>query len=162
MQIALLASVPCVHLGSALAKFGDDATVAFGTDARSTFVNDQELQLIASGTPVMIYASRPEFGGPASLVKPGNVTVSAVFDRWRKADQYGRHPEGSLCRPPSTLDTGHADDAFGGFWEVSHLKILAQPVPFASMRTYSAKRPFQKFFKPEYPIVVYLLANQLL
>jgi hypothetical protein len=122
MVLALLAPVPCCHLGSALHSehgFKPDERVAFGSNAIDVFMRDGQPAL-PSGLPVLVYASRPEFGDEAHLFKGRAVGVQARYIKWQPADNRGRHPDKAV-RPLSTELDGPAF----GFWEITDLRKMA-------------------------------------
>jgi hypothetical protein len=124
MVLALLAPVPCCHLGSALnleKGLQLENRVAFGSNAVDVFLQVGQSAL-PKGLPVLIYASKPEFGDEAHLFKGPAVGVQARYIKWQPADsRTGRHPDETV-RPLST----ESDGPVFGFWEITDL----QKMPF--------------------------------
>jgi hypothetical protein len=139
-RLAILAPVPCIHLASALkmAAVGG-ARIAFGTNAATFFEGDMQPGELAipPGTPVLIYASRPEFGAAHLAPRGLDYGFVATLVDWRRADRRGRHPEHEQVRPLSTDDDGPAI----GFWEVETLAKLPSAVPLGALRSNATMKP---------------------
>lgn len=162
MSDALLAPVPCVHLYSALNLAQQGSFVAFGTNARGTFVNPsadpndlhEDDHRVFEGTPVYIYPSRPELGNPGGLFKGPYVVAQATFVRWQQANKRGKHALGPHIRPESTLVPIVGDSEWDGFWEVAELKLLDVPKKLQCLHSRITKAKFKVGFKPERPMLI--------
>ena len=143
---AILAPVPCIHLFHALETCATYGRVAFGSDAASFFEDDKGKSIFAVGTPVLIAASSPKFGH-RELYKSGYATFRAEFAQWVAAPQ-GKHSDPRV-RPPSTAD----DSSFRGFWEVTRLHVLSDPIPRKHLFAYGTDHPIMKL-PPRGPIKV--------
>jgi len=143
VRYALLAPVPCVHLPSALSICATHGKVAFATKLSTWFANEDEIKLRPEeGWPVLIYASRPEIGDPdvnKGLFDPARAGFAAIYAGWTQANDQGKHPHPEI-RPTST-DT---DTEVFGFWEVSNLHRLENPVRLLDLRI-GKRRPAKGF-----------------
>jgi hypothetical protein len=118
------------HALETCAVFGN---VAFGSDAVSFFTNSEGNQVFAMGTVVLITASRPE-RGHGELYKNGFANFRAEFAKWIPADAQGKHPDPRI-RPMSTV----GDGPFFGFWEVTGLQPLLNPISFTELSSAGKK-----------------------
>ena len=115
-EMAILTSVPLVHLEAGLEVCRREGKVAFGSQAWAVFeeLDDHD----GEGTPVLIYASHS--GGDPRPV----ATWRATYLRYVRA-KGGAHPKRSRYRPASCA--GEDSGFWAGFYEVSDLTRLDEP-----------------------------------
>jgi hypothetical protein len=143
---AILAPVPCIHIFHGLETCATYGKVAFGSNAASFFEDEKGKSAFDAGTPVLIAASRPKFGHD-ELYKNGYATFRAVFAQW-VAVSHGKHSDPRV-RPPSTA----GDSPFRGFWEVTCLHLLSDPIPRKNLFADGTYHPIKKL-PPRGPLKV--------
>lgn len=142
MAIALLASVPEVHLISGKAVCDEKGKVAFGSYDFELFLKLKE-QLPQGGCEVLIYASHAN-----QPISPPTVTWRAVYLDFDDAEK----PALNTFRPPSTA----TDKRWGIFWIVTELQRLpnADHIKISLLRGYTKPRKYLTNFIPERPILI--------
>ena len=146
-DVALLAPVPLEHLESGRKTCLSAGKVGFGSRAWETF---SKIDALRAGLPVVvyIYASHSE--------KPLGSKVSwrAYYIGHVRSEHLPLSYEQQF-RPRSTDQ--HSDDTrtyWPLFWEVIDLQPLVTPIPINQFSGLGRKKPFQKMFVPEGPLLV--------
>lgn len=142
--MALLTPVPLQHLESGLDKCGETGLVVYGTDAAMALAEFASGVSDHVGADIFFYASEG-----ASMGRPA-ATYHGKFAGFRGARAGRADKEWIQHRPDSTS----GDSAWDGFYAVTELRKLNQPVPISQFSKWGAKRNLAPTFVPRGPTIV--------
>lgn len=115
---AVLAPVPRVHMDSALEVLEKLDFALFGSDAFEFFLKTEV------GAKVLFYVSHESSKSEAV------VSYEGVYKGYESDPVKMRQLEKAGYRPSSTVNDGK----WGGYWKVSGVKPLVQPIPLAQIQ----------------------------
>jgi hypothetical protein len=149
-NVALLAPLPEKYLKCGLDNCRDHGKVAFGSQAFETF---NKLESICRGlnVAVYIYASHPTNSIGCQ------VSWRATYIGFMKSEDLPSRYEDyeDLYRPE--IAKKYSDDTryyWALFWEVTALQKITMPIPICQFTGRGRKRPYQKIFVPEGPLLI--------
>ena len=146
-DVALLTPVPFDHLQSGQRVCQTAGKVAFGSRAFETF---HELDKLRNGLTVAVYI----YASHTPMPIGSQVSWQAHYIGFKPSEELPRNYE-ELYRPPTTQ--GPADDTrdfWPFFWEVVDLQPLPTSIPIHQFSGQGRKRPYQKNFVPEGPLLI--------
>jgi hypothetical protein len=149
-DVALLAPVPEEHLTSGLGNCHNHGKVAFGSRAFETFY---ELEHMRRGLTVDVYIYASHTKNPIGC----QVSWRAIYIGFIKSEDLPSKHEDyeDLYRPETTKQ--YSDDTrlyWPLFWEVTDLQEIATHIPIHQFTGRGRKRPYQKIFVPEGPLLI--------
>ena len=146
-DVALLAPIPLEHLHSGNEVCQRAGKVAFGSRAFETF---HELDVLRNGATVQVYI----YASHAPTPIGSQVSWRAQYIGFLPSENLPRDYE-ERYRPATTHQ--YADDTrdfWPLFWEVTDLQPLTAPIPIQQFTGKGRKRPYQKQFIPEGPVLI--------
>lgn len=146
-DVALLTPIPEEHLASGKEICISAGKVGFGSRAWETFL---KIDSICAGLPVIVYIYASHSKKPIGC----QVSWRAYYIGHIRSEHLPPDYEQEF-RPRST--DNHFDDTrtfWPLFWEVTDLQELATPLPIHQFSGLGRKKPFQKLFVPEGPLLI--------